>query len=92
MDAARLPLHYRNRCSLFSQLSVRLLGSEIIAAIKGHASLLAELTEAGFTHKTTILTPKQILALVRQWGMPLLVKEAIDKNPYLFVPKMAEKI
>lgn len=61
-------------------------------AIKGHASLLAELTEAGFTHKTTILTPKHILALVRQWGMPLLVKEAIDKNPYLFVPKMVEKI
>ena len=61
-------------------------------ARQGHASLLAELTEAGFTQKTTILTPKQILALVRQWGMPWLVKEAIDKNPYLFVPKMVEKI
>ena len=61
-------------------------------AIKEHASLLAELTEAGFTPKTTILTPRQILALVRQWGMPLLVKESIDKNPYLSVPKIVEKI
>lgn len=31
MDAARLPLHYRNCCSLFSQLSVRLLGGKRIA-------------------------------------------------------------
>ena len=75
--------NYQHNCTAVNSLR---------RAIKEHASLLAELAEAGFTSKTTTLTPKQILALVRQWGMPLLVKEAIDKNPYLSVPKITEKI
>lgn len=75
--------NYQHDCSAVNALR---------RAIKEHASLLEELTEAGFTRKTTILTPKQILALVRQWGMPALVKENIDKNPYLSVPKRLGKI
>lgn len=55
-----------------------------------YATLQEELKEAGYTTKTTMLSPRQILAFIRQWGKPALVREALDKNPYLGVPKMVK--
>ncbi|MEL5896018.1 DUF4248 domain-containing protein [Bacteroides sp. GD17] len=60
--------------------------------ITEHALLLQELTAEGYTPKTLHLTPKQIDVIVRFWGMPDHVKVAVDKNPYLAVPKKYGKI
>ena len=61
-------------------------------AVNEHVHLSNDLTEAGFTPHTTILTPQQIAALVRFWGMPTEARDMIEKNPYLAIPKMVEKI
>ena len=75
--------NYQHECSAVKALR---------RAMKEYATLQEELEEAGYTPKTTTLSPKQILAFIRQWGMPTLAKEAIGRNPYLSVPKMGRKI
>lgn len=59
--------------------------------IKEYGALQDELTEAGYTPTTTTLTPKQIAIIVRFWGMPTLVADIIEKNPYLATPRMDKK-
>lgn len=60
--------------------------------IKEHSTLPEQLAEAGFTPRTSTLTPQQIAAIVKCWGMPALVFDMIEENPYLAIPKMRKKI
>lgn len=75
--------NYQHNCSAVKTLR---------KAVAEHAMLQEDLAAAGYTPKTTLLTPKHILAFIRQWGMPAMVRNEIEKNPYLAVPKMREKI
>ena len=50
------------------------------------------LTAEGYTRKTVHLTPKQIGIIVYFWGPPTYVKDGIEKNPYLTVPRKYGKI
>lgn len=61
-------------------------------SFREHSRLLEELSDAGYTPKTTHLTPIQIVATVRYWGLPSAVGEMVEKNPYLSVPKNFRKI
>lgn len=56
-------------------------------SIAEHAQMLEDLTAEGYTDKTMHLTPKQIGIIVYYWGLPTYVKDGIEKNPYLTVPK-----
>ncbi|WP_303013618.1 DUF4248 domain-containing protein [uncultured Bacteroides sp.] len=60
--------------------------------VNEQAALADELAEAGFSSRTSTLTPQQIAVIVRFWGMPGLVSEMVERNPYLIVPKMKKKI
>lgn len=60
--------------------------------LKEHSLLMQELVDAGYTAKTTHLTPIQSSAIVRHWGLPSAVELMIEKNPYLAVPKNFRKI
>jgi hypothetical protein len=53
--------------------------------ITEHAALLEALTAQGYTRK-------QIGIIVYYWGLPSHVKDCIEKNPYLAVPKKCGKI
>lgn len=57
-----------------------------------HSHLLQELTDAGYTTKTSHLTPMQISVVIRYWGLPDHPEEVVEKNPYLRVPKTYGKI
>ncbi len=60
--------------------------------ITEHVALFEALTAEGYTRRTVHLTPKQIGVIVYFWGLPSHVKDGIEKNPYLAVPKKYGKI
>ena len=61
-------------------------------SITEHARMFEALTAEGYTRKTVHLTPKQIGIIVYFWGPPTYVKDGIEKNPYLTVPRKYGKI
>lgn len=60
--------------------------------IKENSKLSQELSDAGYTVKTTHLCPMQISIIVRHLGLPDYVDGMIRENSYLAVPKVYKKI
>lgn len=60
-------------------------------SITEHAGLLKDLTDQGYTAKTSHLTPVQMGIILRYWGMPDHVRNMTEKNPYLLVSKKYAK-
>lgn len=60
--------------------------------IKENSKLSQDLSEAGYTVKTTHLCPIQISIIIRHLGLPDFVESMIEKNSYLAVPKIYKKV
>ena len=75
--------HYAHSCSAVKSFH---------RVIRENSLLSQEMAEAGYTLKTTHLTPIQIGIIVRHLGLPDFVEGMIGKNPYLAVTKIYKQL